>query len=149
MNARVTTFLIWFFIIALPAQGMASVMRACCGDEGQSLTLGDTPTRHPNRNATFVHNAPLAHNHGAMLRFADTVDHDRPTASDITKHSYKHTVVFCNTGGHCCLDGAVLPTQVSLPMPTFGLLVEIQHLYIQRAGHIPDSPDRPPRNISA
>ena len=139
MSRRITTFLLWFFIVALPAQGFAAVVRASCGSGQQSVAQSHASALHTLRDAD------VGHNHAAMLHAAAVTDADDATASDTTNPSHKHTSALCKTCGHCCIGGIVLPMHVRLTLPTFGLLVEVQHPDVRRAGFIPDSPDRPPR----
>ncbi|MFZ4874670.1 hypothetical protein ACL9RI_06280 [Janthinobacterium sp. Mn2066] len=122
-------FLLWLLIAALPLQGFASSMRACCVEDATV-----TPAR-PVMTAQTPHCHDMAE---PMVHTADDVEH-----ADMGMH-HGHD---CSNHGACTV-GATAPPGMPLlqplslsgvPMPIAGSLLF--------SGHIPAGLERPPRLV--
>jgi hypothetical protein len=141
MNRVLVRLLLWFFIAALPLQGLAAVLRMCCDQTATASAPHDavTPSVHAHCADMAAQPAPVAPSaaHGA--------DHQpQPAGHDAAK------VSSCATCGAVCLGAAMMPAGAPLPprltTPSSAVAIAPDVLL---TGHIPAGLERPPRPLLA
>jgi hypothetical protein len=136
------TLLLWLIIVALPAQGVAAVIKSSCGPRHHSLmAVASLGVYHHDHDAgSHHHNAIPAH---VTL---DDVAPDTSASSDslsTAKSSY------CSACAACCV-GAVAPPAASLWVPAN---IRPERIVLSPesgvVSFIPSGLERPPKRIPA
>jgi hypothetical protein len=144
MQVWLRFLIVWFIAIALPAQGMAGVTMAHCGQSHDRMGAATEASHH--RHA--AHDASTAHQHDADIADgadgADQVD-DTMTAqakeqpgklSDLGQYK-------CSSCASCCA-GAALPSAMPRALEVTAALALVTEKITVDA-FASDGPDRPPR----
>jgi hypothetical protein len=142
MQVWLRLLFVWFIAIALPAQGMAGVTMAHCGQSHESMGAATDASHH--RHA--AHDASTAHQHDADI--ADGADQaDDTMAAQAKEQSGKLSDLGqykCSSCASCCA-GAALPSAMPRALePTAAPAVVTEEMVTVDA-FASDGPDRPPR----
>lgn len=116
-------------MIAVPVQGMASVLQQACGTGQEQRPVAKRIVKGPS-----AHKARLTHKRGEQVKLKQSA-----------KHTDQHENSSCSACFDCCVGGSA---------PPFAALARVPHepaaLYLPSSiwavsGFIPDGLERPPR----
>jgi hypothetical protein len=144
MNWLLKKYVIWLLIAVLPIQGFAAIVHHSCGSGHVAVTSSNQAAIAQDALAFEKH-----HSHDVM-----NADASRDGCAEHSGHSVKKSSGsnpckrgLCSTCASCCVGAAAPPVFVTFTLPS--KLPEERHtsgatLVI---GFIPDSLERPPRNL--
>ena len=143
MGVLIRTLLIWMLVLALPAQGAASVTMAFCGpNHDQRGAAGSTQVPATSAHSHDGAAAQLAHAHEGGAVDA-SMDSD-PSAPASGTQAQPHT---CSACASCCM-GAMLSSAPPMPVTDFAATV-FATVVVGVDAFAVDGPDRPPRPFLA
>lgn len=119
MKRFLVHLMLGFLICITSLQGVAAGLLACCGPMSAD------------------------HSHAAAGKGAA-----HPPAAAADKPHAAHAAQACAACVVCCSLPAALPPH-TLPLPLFHVAARSQRTVPAPAGHIPDTPERPPRRTAA
>ena len=141
MQVWLRFLIVWFIAIALPAQGMAGVTMAHCGQSHERMGVAVEASH--DRHA--AHDASTAHRHDADIADGAVQADDAMPAqakaqpgklSDLGQYK-------CSTCASCCA-GAALPSALPRALEVTAALALVTEKITVDA-FASDGPDRPPR----
>jgi hypothetical protein len=143
------TLFFLLLMVALPVQGLASVMKASCGPAHHSaLPVAVTADQHPHDDGA-IH----SHQHlddATMHPVADNATQASPDSSvTADKSSGTFTSSYCSACAACCAGAVAPPSALNWPADHSSSQTVLVAPAPLVTGHIPDGLKRPPRHISA
>lgn len=159
MNRLFFRYLIWFFIAALPLQGLSASLRICCASsaavgvgarQAPPGAVRHRPMGHggyPHQSVPLAnHAAPTAMAHCTAMAHAD-VAADRSAAA--ASHGGDDAGSCSACAACCCAAANMLPTSLALhPLLIDSAKIALTSLPLP-TGYISNALERPPRAVPA
>ena len=147
MRLFVRILMIWFLVLAVPAQAAAAATMAFCGPNHHGGAAGQMQAVMVAEHAHHDVNAATDHMHDHAADPADEDSSDAPASMAPAKvgDASKHT---CSACASCCSVGAILSSVLTVPAPDFTPTV-FSALVASVDTFAADGPDRPPRLVLA
>lgn len=121
--------LLWLAMIAVPVQGMASVLQQTCGMGQEQRPQVKRAVKAPS-----AHKVRLAHKRGEPAK-------QKQGAS----HGDQHENANCSACFDCCVGGSAPPSAVPARVPHDLTALHLPSSILAVTGYIPDGLERPPR----
>lgn len=139
MSRLLRTFLVWFMVCAMPAQGIAASRMVFCGPSHGPMVLGALEASKDAEKAHASHSHGDRHGHSEEHAVTGHAD------SDSAAH---HGDAGCSACAACCVAVSV-PSTLALPESGRPQQAERSTLIERFASHHPAALERPPRTAFA
>lgn len=144
------SLLIWWLVLAVPAQAAAVAAMVGCGSRHQAAAVVGAEVGHRPHGHAHDHAAgQAAHDHHRSTASAGPADAAQASASGSPAPDANAVLSAdahrCSACASCCSAGAILNTVHSVPMPEFAVAV-FEDWAASVAPFAVDGPDRPPRS---
>jgi hypothetical protein len=146
MGGPIRTLLIWFLVLAVPAQGAAAATMAFCGPNHHSSTASvqADPSAEHAHHASSSHHPQPHHATTAQTEIRDDASADAAAPTTFAQADEQK----CSACASCCSFGAVPSAALAVPVPVIGPTL-FSAVVPRVDAFAADGPDRPPRIVLA